>query len=569
MGGMFFGKSPPLGNAAALRFRMATLTTGAWLGIAMVAAGLAYFGLTWDAGNRPLLTGIGVAVGVSDVGVLLLPMERIVAGRWREDFFLGWTLSTVAVVLLLGALDRTVPSPLTLPLMMPMLFAGMSYPPASARICCAAVVFGYGAEVLILGQISAFSLFLFMVILWTAGMCLWQAHNREQQHLELEHQRDELARIADVDPLTEALNRRGFEELLDRELAEAARGAQSLTLAVLDLDDFKAVNDREGHGAGDAVLRETVKRMSSVLRPMDAVGRLGGDEFAVLFPRTGAAEAQPAVRRLRDALAGLVSTSIGYSCFPADGFTLEQLSKSADLRLYSAKVKRHRGRKEEALELSWATALADSVDRRMNGSDLHSRRVAEYSVEIAKGLGWDESQLAQLRLAATLHDVGKASVPDRILNKPGKLEPAEYQEIQQHTVVGAEMLARIDGLDEIVPWVLHSHEHFDGSGYPDGLVGEAIPAASRILLTADAFDAMTADRPYRRALAVAEALAELRRHAGTQFDADCVAELAAVLGAADQDTTAEVPFVGDRQRAERSTVRAVVRPDRRPSNVAS
>ena len=185
---MFFDKSPPLSDPAALRFRMATLNTGAWLGIAMVLAGLAYFGLTWDEGNRPLLAGIGIAVGVSDVGVLLLPMQRIVAGRWRESFFLGWTLLTVAVVLLLGALDYTSPSPLTLPLMMPMLFAGMSYPPASARICCAAAVFGYAAEVLILGQASAFSGFLFMVLLWTAGMCLWQAHNREQQHEELQRQ---------------------------------------------------------------------------------------------------------------------------------------------------------------------------------------------------------------------------------------------------------------------------------------------------------------------------------------------------------------------------------------------
>jgi diguanylate cyclase (GGDEF)-like protein/putative nucleotidyltransferase with HDIG domain len=569
MGDMFFGKSLPLGNAAALRFRMATLTTGAWLGIAMVAAGLAYFGLTWNAGNRPLLTGIGIAVGVSDVGVLLLPMERIVAGRWREDFFLGWTLSTVAVVLLLGALDPTVPSPLTLPLMMPMLFAGMSYPPASARICCATVVFGYGAEVLILGQISAFSLFLFMVILWTAGMCLWQARNREQQHLELEHQRDELARIADIDPLTEALNRRGFEELLGRELAEAARGERPLTLAVLDLDDFKAVNDREGHGAGDAVLCETVKRMSRVLRPMDAVGRLGGDEFAVLFPRTGEAEAEMAVRRLRGALGDLVSTSIGYSCFPSDGASPEELSKRADLRLYSAKAKRQRGSKEEALELSWATALADSIDRRMNGTHQHSRQVAEYSVGIARGLGWDESQLAQLRLAATLHDVGKASVPDRILSKPGRLEPAEYEEIQRHTVIGAEMLARIDGLDEIVPWVRHSHEHFDGSGYPDGLVGEAIPAASRILLTADAFDAMTSDRPYRQALPVDEALAELQRHAGTQFDAGCVAELAAVLSAPNRTAASSTHRLPLEAMNQRMLQRRSLSPRSRPRASAS
>jgi diguanylate cyclase (GGDEF)-like protein/putative nucleotidyltransferase with HDIG domain len=534
---MFFGKSPPLADAAALRFRMATLNTGAWLGIAMVMAGLAYFGLTWGAGNRPLLAGIAIAVGVSDVGVLLLPMKRIVAGPWREDFFLSWTLVTVAVVLLLGALDPTVPSPLTLPLMMPMLFAGMSYPAASARISCAAAVFGYGAEVLIIGQISAFSGFLLMVLLWTAGMCLWQARNREQQHDELERQRDALARIAEIDPLTEALNRRGFEELLGRELAEAARGARPLTLAVLDLDDFKAVNDYEGHSAGDALLRETVKRLSSLLRPMDAVGRLGGDEFAVLFPRTGEAEAQAAVGRLRDALADLVPASIGYSCFPADGVSAEQLSKRADLRLYSAKAKPQRGRKEEALELSWATALADAIDQRMNGTHQHSRGVAEYAVTIARGLGWHEQRLGLLRLAATLHDVGKVSVPDRILNKPSRLEPAEYEEIKRHVVVGAEMLARIDGLDEIVPWVRHSHEHLDGSGYPDGLVGDAIPAASRILLTADAFDAMTSDRPYRRALPIEAALAELEAHAGTQFDLDCVAALAAALrgpGAADR-----------------------------------
>lgn len=540
---MFFGKSQPLSDPAALRFRMATLNTGAWLGIAMVAAGLAYFGLTWNAGNRPLLAGIGIAVGVSDVGVLLLPMQRIVGGRWREDFFLGWTLSTVAVVLLLGALDSTTPSPLTLPLMMPMLFAGMSYPPASARICCAAAVFGYGAEVLILGQASSFSGFLFMVLLWTAGMCLWQARNREQQHEELQRQRDELARVADSDPLTEALNRRGFEDLLGRELAEAARGGRSLMLAVVDLDDFKAVNDREGHGAGDVLLRETVKRLGRVLRPMDAVGRLGGDEFAVLFPGVGETDAQLAVDRLYEALADLVPASIGYSCFPSDGASPEELSKRADLSLYAAKAERQRGQSKQALELSWAAALADAVDLRISREHRHAHQVAEYAAAIARGLGWDEHQLGPLRLAATLHDVGKVCIPDRILNKAGKAGPAEYEEIKRHTTVGAEMLGRIDGLGEIVTWVRHSHEHFDGSGYPDGLVGEMIPAASRILLTADAFDAMTSDRPYRRALSVEAALAELQRHAGTQFDATCVAMLIAAVGTPSRTSNGAAPGV--------------------------
>jgi diguanylate cyclase (GGDEF)-like protein/putative nucleotidyltransferase with HDIG domain len=530
---MLLPESPPLTDAAGLRFRMATLKAGVWLGLGMIAAGMAYFALTWDDGNRPLLACTGLAVAVTDVGILLLPMQRIVAGRWREPFFLAWTLSNVAVLLLLGALDPTDPSPLTLPLMMPMLFAGMSYPRASARICCAAVVFGYGAEALIRGQDFAFSVFFAMVLVWTAGMCLWQARNRERQHDELERQRDELARVSLTDPLTDALNRRGFEDRLRRELADSARSGRPLMLAVLDLDGFKAVNDREGHAAGDALLCETVRRLTSVLRPLDVVGRLGGDEFAVLFPGAGQANSESLVGRLRDALAGRVPASFGYSCFPDDGVHPEELFNHADVRLYAAKAQRPRRREDRALELIWATALADAVDRRMDVSHQHSRQVAEYAAVIARGLGWDEAQLGTLRLAATLHDVGKVCIPDRILNKPGKLDHAEYAELKRHTIVGAEMLARIDDLDEIVPWVRHSHEHVDGSGYPDGLVGDAIPAASRIMLVADAFDAMTSDRPYRRARAVTVALAELQRHAGTQFDAACVAALTAAVVASE------------------------------------
>jgi diguanylate cyclase (GGDEF)-like protein len=498
---MTFARSPPLQDVAALRFRMATLTTGVWLGIAMVAAGEAYFALTWDQGNRPLLAALGLAVAVFDLGVLLLPMKRIVAGRWREMFFLGWTLSNVAVLLLLGAVDPSEPSPLTLPLLMPMLFAGMSYPRASARICCAAVVFGYAAEALILGHEFAFSGLFVMVLTCTAGMCLWQASNRERQHDELERQRDELARISLTDPLTEALNRRGFEDRLGRELADAVRSGRPLTLAVLDLDDFKAVNDREGHGAGDALLRETVRRLSEVLRPHDSLGRLGGDEFAVLFPGAGETDFKVVVDRLRDALTGSVPASIGHSCFPGDGDSPEALFGHADRRLYAAKAELPRERRNDALELRWATAMADAVDRRVDGTHQHSRRVAEHAAAIARGLGWGEPQLARLRLAVTLHDVG------------------------------AEILEQIGGLDEVAAWVRHSHEHVDGSGYPDGLAGDAIPAASRIVLVADAFDAMTSERPYRRPLTIEGALAELQRHAGTQFDAVCVAALTAALSA--------------------------------------
>ena len=492
-----FAGSPPLQDPAALRFRMATLTTGVWLGIAMVAAGEVYFVLTWDQGNRPLLVGLGLAVAMCDLAVLLLPMKRIVAGRWRELFFLNWTLSNVVVLLLLGALDPTDPSPLTLPLLMPMLFAGMSYPRTSARICCAAVVFGYAAEALILGHDFAFSGLFVMVLAFTAGMCLWQASNRERQHDALARQRDELARISLTDPLTEALNRRGFEDRLGRELADAVRSGRPLTLVVLDLDDFKSVNDREGHAAGDALLRETVRRLSEVLRPHDSLGRLGGDEFALLCPGAGEPNVTIVLDRLTDALTGSVPASIGHSCFPSDGDNPEALFVHADRRLYSAKADLPRERRNDALELAWATAMADAVDGRADGIPRHSRGVAEHATAIARGLGWGEPQLSRLRLAATLHDVG------------------------------AGILDRIDGLDEVAAWVRHSHEHVDGSGHPDGLAGDAIPAASRIVLVADAFDVMTTEGPYGGALTTDDALAELQRHAGTQFDPACVAALIA------------------------------------------
>jgi putative nucleotidyltransferase with HDIG domain len=153
----------------------------------------------------------------------------------------------------------------------------------------------------------------------------------------------------------------------------------------------------------------------------------------------------------------------------------------------------------------------------------HSSAVADHAAAIAEELGWSRTELALLRMAAMLHDVGKVSVPDRILRKPGPLTDAEFAEVAKHPETGAEIVGRIGSLAPIVPWIRHAHEHWDGSGYPDGLSGEAIPLASRVLLVADAFDAMTSDRPYRKARSHDGALEELRRHAGSQFDPRCVA----------------------------------------------
>ena len=217
--------------------------------------------------------------------------------------------------------------------------------------------------------------------------------------------------------------------------------------------------------------------------------------------------------------------------FPLDGTELDEILRQADNRLYESRNGRPQAGEGSPRErLSWAAALAQAVDMRMDGEHEHSRAVAEHAVAIASRLGCEADVIGMLRIAAMLHDVGKVTVPDRILCKPGPLSAQELDEIKGHPSTGADLVARVEGLQQIVPWIRHSHEHFDGSGYPDGLAGEDIPQASRILLVADAFDAMTAARPYRLPLSLGQACDELRSNAGTQFDPACVEALLAHLG---------------------------------------
>jgi putative nucleotidyltransferase with HDIG domain len=207
--------------------------------------------------------------------------------------------------------------------------------------------------------------------------------------------------------------------------------------------------------------------------------------------------------------------------YPEDGVDAESLLRHSEGELHPL-----RRLDEEPLpstaSLAWATAFAHAQDRRVTARHDHSWMVGEHAAAVAMRLGWVADDLAALRLAACLHDVGKVAVPDRVLSKPGPLTPTEFLQMAEHPVVGARLLARIDGMERVAEWVLHSHERFDGSGYPDGLSGPDIPQASRILHVADAFDAMTAPRPHQLPLTLDEALAELRRHAGTQFDPDIV-----------------------------------------------
>jgi diguanylate cyclase (GGDEF)-like protein/putative nucleotidyltransferase with HDIG domain len=527
---MRLASSSPLEDAADVRFRLATVRIGCVLSVVIGAAGLAYFAATWHAGNRPVLTALTAAIMVSAVAISQLPIDRVIAGRWRETFFFGWTLANVAGILLLAVLDTAHPSPLALPLFMPLLFAGMSYPRDLARACAVVVPASYAAVAGLTGEDFVYAAFFTLCLCGAGAMCLWQVFVREQQREELDRQRDELARVSRADPLTGALNRRGFEERLEAELAEAARNGQPFTLAMIDLDHFKELNDQRGHAAGDEVLRRTVAHLNQALRPRDQVGRLGGDEFALLLPGVGQGDGEVILARLRESLEEVSAACIGHACFPVDGTSADELFRHADEVLYRAKDRRtHRAL--GPVDLSWAATLADAVDRRMDVVHDHSRAVAELAAQVAESLGWQPADISLLRLAGTLHDVGKVAVPDHILRKPGHLTEEEYAEVKTHSVIGAEMVSRIPSMEPVVPWIRHSHEHVDGSGYPDGLAGDAIPLASRILLVADAFDAMTSDRSYRRAMPVTDAIDELRRNVGRQFDERCVDALVGVVAA--------------------------------------
>jgi HD-GYP domain-containing protein (c-di-GMP phosphodiesterase class II) len=259
---------------------------------------------------------------------------------------------------------------------------------------------------------------------------------------------------------------------------------------------------------------------------MDALGRLGGDEFVALLPGTGEGDAHEVAKRIQKALAERVGATTGIATFPADGLEAEELIEHADAELYTAREGRPRTMPTRR-ELSWASTLARAVDLRMQLAVAaeDSKRVATLAGVIGERLGWDGHELSLLRMAANLHDVGKVSLPDHLLLEPAELSEEERAQLERHPIIGSELVGRVEGLEPLVPWIRHSHEHFDGSGYPDGLRGDAIPPAARILRVADAFDSLTSGRSRGEKLSPEAALDVLRGHAGGAFDPACVAAL--------------------------------------------
>ncbi len=357
-----------------------------------------------------------------------------------------------------------------------------------------------------------------------------------------------------TDPLTGLYNHRFFHDRLDQELEQAARYGESLSLIALDIDDFGAYNERHGHMAGDRLLVDAASLFQGVCTRSCTVARLGGDEFAVILPATELSEATVIARRMLDVLSieagerpGSVSVSAGVASFPMHAVDAERLMRVADGALFDAKESGKAGvvaydtervpdlsarerisRLERQNRLSAVRALAAAVDARDASTRDHSATVAHLARAVGVRMGWSEDDLRQLETAATLHDVGKIGIPDSLLNKRGPLSERETQQIRQHSVLGQQILSSA-GLSEIMPVVRSHHEHWDGSGYPDGLAGEEIPLGARIIGVCDAYDTMVTDRPQSPPMRREDALALIEDEAGFRFDPACVAALRSVL----------------------------------------
>jgi diguanylate cyclase (GGDEF)-like protein/PAS domain S-box-containing protein len=339
---------------------------------------------------------------------------------------------------------------------------------------------------------------------------------------------EELAYQALHDPLTGLGNRRSLLADLGVRLAAAALD-RPLLLQLFDLDGFKTYNDTFGHPAGDALLTRMAHRLQTELVERASAYRMGGDEFCVLsLPDCDDHEAIAGIAS--DALAERgegfqVTASYGSVMLPAEATTATEALREADRRMYARKSSNSRssaGRQS-------ADVLLRILSERNRDLGVHLDEVTSLADAVADSLGLPDEERAPLLQAASLHDVGKAAIPDEILNKAGALDDEEWGFMRRHTVIGERILSAAPALTVASKLVRLSHERWDGKGYPDGLRGTDIPLGARIIAVCDAYDAMVSDRPYRASLGSAEALAELNRCAGTQFDPAVVEVFGEVL----------------------------------------
>ena len=345
------------------------------------------------------------------------------------------------------------------------------------------------------------------------------------------------------DPLTGLVNHGAAVVALTEDVEQARGDGSSIGIALFDIDNFRLLNDVHGSTAGDQALLTVAEAFRPEAESWSILARYGPDEFMAIAPTAVARDMLAAAQRVRERLESShlvlpgsellpVTVSVGIAYFPFHADSVTELISVVTTALGDAKAG---GGNEISIADAWTTepraphttfdvlqGLVIAIDRKDRYTKLHSEDVAAYALYLAGRLGLPEEMLTSLRVAALLHDVGKIGVPDDILRKPGRLTPYEYEIVKQHVALGDLIVRDVPDVEHIREGVRYHHERWDGNGYMIGLAGENIPLIARILAVGDAFSAMTTSRPYRKAMAVEDALAELRAVAGTQLDAKLV-----------------------------------------------
>lgn len=376
--------------------------------------------------------------------------------------------------------------------------------------------------------------------------------------------------LATVDKLTGVLNRQAVLARLEEELVRAGRYGRQLSIVLVDLDHFKRLNDTFGHAAGDRVLHAVARGLHDSVRSVDVVGRYGGEEFMVVLPETDPDAAASLAEKLRrivgaqqvdigEGNTSTVTLSAGVAGGLGAHLRLDSLVRDADAALYSAKalgrdqvyvfheveddgpVRRAAiapSARSAAIEVGRLALIAatEELTAALAGRPAWAGRpstmIADASIAMARAAGLPEREIERIRVASLLHDLGKLAIPDDILSKPGELAEPEWRVVAEHPKIGQVVLEQAGALRDAATIVLHHHEWYDGRGYPHGLRGEEIPIGARIIAISDAYEAMVAGRPYRAPITHDQALEELRRHAGIQFDPQLVDQFADLFGPA-------------------------------------
>ena len=467
--------------------------------VLLLSAVFGVFSLTvWRPGHRWLLLGLGaLATAIADSVYLFQSAEgTYVDGTWLDIL---WPAAMLLIASSAWAHDRQAwieveGRPL------------LAVPIACALVATGVLVYDHYRTVNVLAIVLAATVLLLVIV----RLALTFRENR-RLYLLTRHE-------ATTDALTGLGNRRKL--LLDLERRLTSEKIVPALLMIFDLDGFKGYNDTFGHPAGDTLLVRLGTKLSAVPGAQGAAYRLGGDEFCLVVSVDNG-EVEALIDRACEALSEQgegfrIESSFGAVMLRDEATDSSQALQIADERLYAHKHSR-RGESDRTM-----TALLEALALREPELYEHLEGVGSLAVESGRMLGLRRDELDDLARAAQLHDLGKLAVPDEILQKPGPLDEREWAFIRQHTLVGERILRASPGLRSIATIVRSSHEHWDGNGYPDKLVGEDIPLASRIVSACDAFHAMISNRPYQAARTQEEALNELMRLAGSQFDPDVV-----------------------------------------------